>query len=109
MLYHRLTADIDNQNGIFHREPFSLKEIISLLQSFSFTITDQFVHSEVCENVINNSEIDAMAERLRKKISLMHGTDHYYFFKNKADEIINILRTKGVHLPQHAVFILKPV
>lgn len=107
MLYHKLIADIDNQSGQFHREPYTLKEIMTIIKSFNVKIKDHFIHSEITTKDINKKEIEAMAERIKKKVALMYATDYYYFFKNKASDISRRLRKKGVHLPRHVALILQ--
>jgi ubiquinone/menaquinone biosynthesis C-methylase UbiE len=107
MLYHRFNADVDNQLGHFHREPFNLKELLALIKSSSLHLLDYFVHEETTGDYLNREEIDAMAERLRKKVKLLRGTDFYYFYENKAREIIHRLSGTGVHRPRHITFMLK--
>lgn len=108
MLYHRFNADVDNQLGHFHREPFHLKELLAIIKSSGLCLLDYFVHEEVTGDYLNREEIDAMSERLRKKVKLLRGTDFYYFFENKAREIIHRLSNTGVHRPRHITFVLQP-
>ena len=107
MLYHRFIAEIDNQQGRFHREPFTLKELLSIIKTSRFQLDEYFIHAEVAADLMNLNEIEAMSERLRKKVSLLRGTDYYYFYENKAQEIINRFKKTGVQRPRHVAFILK--
>jgi len=106
MLYHRLISDIDNQHGRYHRDTYTLKEMLSLVDTEHFQLADYFVHAEVADNVMNQEEIEAISERLRKKVALLKGSDYYYFFENKAREVINIFFKNGIHRPRHATFLI---
>jgi|WetSurMetagenome_2_1015567.scaffolds.fasta_scaffold321489_2 ubiquinone/menaquinone biosynthesis C-methylase UbiE len=108
MLYHRLLADVDNQLGHFHREPFTLKELLSIIKTSGFDMIDYFIHEETTGDYLNREEMDAMSERLKKKVLLLRGSDYYYFYENKAREIINRLTGTGVHRPRHITFMLQP-
>jgi ubiquinone/menaquinone biosynthesis C-methylase UbiE len=107
MLYHRLVADIDNQRGLYHHEPFSLKELMTLIKASNFKILDYFVHSEITEDAMDSTEIEAVSQRLNRKVARLHGTDYYYFFENKAREVINRLQKTGIYRPRHVTFILQ--
>jgi len=56
---------------------------------------------------MNDEEIDAISDRLRKKVSLLRGSDYYYFYENKGREIIQQFSKKGIHRPRHATFLLR--
>lgn len=107
MLYHRLTAEVDNQLGRYHREPFTMKEILTIIRSGNFQIVDHFIHAENTGDALNASEIEAMSDRLKNKISLLRGTDYYYFYENKAREVISRFHKTGIHRPRHIAFILQ--
>jgi SAM-dependent methyltransferase len=107
MLYHHFIADIDNQQGRFHREPFTLKELLSIIKTSPFQLDEYFIHAEVAADLMNLNETEAMSERLRKKVSLLKGTDYYYFYENKAQEIINRFKKTGIQRPRHVAFIMK--
>jgi|GEM_PF-928573 len=107
MLYHRLTAEVDNQLGRYHREPFTLKEILTIIKFGNFQILDHFIHAENTGDALNASEIEAMSDRLKNKVALLHGTDYYYFYENKAREIISRFQKTGIHRPRHVAFILQ--
>lgn len=108
MLYHRLVSDIDNQFGRYHRETYTLKEMLSLISSANFQLVDYFVHAESTGHVMNMEEVEAVSNRLKMKISQLKGSDYYYFYENKAREVINILMKSGIYRPRHATFILQP-
>ncbi len=108
MLYHRFIAEVDNQLGRFHHEPFTLKELLSMVKNSGFTTLDYFIHEEVTGDCLNKDEIEAMSERMRKKVHLLRGSDYYYFYENKIGEIINRLSNAGVHKPRHITFMLHP-
>jgi ubiquinone/menaquinone biosynthesis C-methylase UbiE len=107
MLYHRLVADIDNQRGLYHHEPFSLKELETLIKTSNFKILDYFVHSEITGDAMDGAEIEALAQRLNRKVAMLHGSDYYYFFANKAREVIHRLQKTGIYRPRHITFILQ--
>ena len=109
MLYHRLSAELDNQLGRYHREPFTKKDLMGIIKSSGFQILENFVHTEIIGDAMNSQEIDAMAERLKSKVALLHGSDHYYFYENKVREIICRFKKSGIHRPRHITFILKPL
>jgi ubiquinone/menaquinone biosynthesis C-methylase UbiE len=106
-LYHRLISDIDNQYGRYHRDTYTLKEMLHLINSDNFQLVDYFLHAEVTGNVMNTEEIEAISDRLRKKVALLKGTDYYYFYENKAREVINIFNKTGIHRPRHGTFLLQ--
>jgi ubiquinone/menaquinone biosynthesis C-methylase UbiE len=108
MLYHRFSAEVDNQLGHFHREPFTLKELLSLIKNSGFDMIEYFIHEETTGDYLNRDETEAISERLRKKVQLLRGSDYYYFYENKSREIINRLANTGVHRPRHVAFILRP-
>jgi hypothetical protein len=68
---------------------------------------DYSIHAEVTGNKMNREEIDAISDRLRKKVSMLKGTDYYYFYENKAREIINVFIKNGIKRPRHATFWLQ--
>jgi hypothetical protein len=107
MLYHRLISDIDNQYGRYHRDTYTLKEMLSLINTDHFQLVDYFLHAEVTGDVMNTEEIEAISDRLRKKVALLKGTDYYYFYENKAREVINIFKKTGIHRPRHVTFLLQ--
>jgi SAM-dependent methyltransferase len=107
MLYHRFTAEADNQLGRYHHEPYTLKELLSVVKYDGFQLLDYFIHSEISSDPMNTVEIEAMSERLKRKVALLRGTDCYYFYVNKAREIINRFRKSGIHHPRHVTFILQ--
>jgi ubiquinone/menaquinone biosynthesis C-methylase UbiE len=107
MQYHRFIAEVDNQLGQYHREPFTLKELSALIKTSGFRLQDQFIHSEYTGDAMNTSEIEAMSERLKNKVALLRGTDFYYFYGNKARDIINRFSKTGIYRPRHVTFILQ--
>jgi ubiquinone/menaquinone biosynthesis C-methylase UbiE len=109
MLYHRFNADVDNQLGCYHHEPYNMKELLTIIKSSGFQIIDYFVHTEITGDTMNTKEIEAMTERLKKKVELLRGSDFYYFYNNKANEVINRLNKSGVQRPQHITFFLQPL
>jgi ubiquinone/menaquinone biosynthesis C-methylase UbiE len=108
MLYHRFIAGVDNQLGRYHHEPFTLKELLSMVKSSGLNTQDYFIHEEVTGDCLNKDEIEAMSERMRKKAQMLRGSDYYYFYENKIGEIINRLSNAGVHKPRHITFMLRP-
>jgi SAM-dependent methyltransferase len=109
MLYHRFIAEVDNQSGHYHREPFTEKELMAIIRQSGLQLVESFIHEEVTGNMLNRDEIAVFEERLKRKILLLRGTDYYYFYENKAREIVNRLNNTGVHRPRHITFFLKPV
>jgi len=107
MLYHRLISDIDNHQGNYHRETYTLREMLTLINISKFQLTDYFIHAEVSGDKMDTAEIEAIAERLKRKVELLKGSDFYYFYENKARETINHLRKTGIHRPRHATFMLQ--
>ncbi len=107
MMYHRLVSDIDHQYGRYHRDTYTLKEMMSLLNNGNFQLVDYFIHAEVSGDNMNKDEIDSISDRLRKKVSMLKGTDYYYFYENKAREVINVFIKNGIRRPRHATFLLK--
>jgi ubiquinone/menaquinone biosynthesis C-methylase UbiE len=107
MQYHRFIANVDNQLGSYHREPYTLKELLALLKPDVFQILEYFIHSEVIGNAMNTVEIEAISGRLKSKVAQLRGTDYYYFFENKAEEIINRFNKTGIQRPRHVTFILR--
>jgi ubiquinone/menaquinone biosynthesis C-methylase UbiE len=108
MAYHRFIAEVDNQLGHFHREPFNLKELLSLIKNSGLDLIEYFIHEETTGDYLKREETEAMSERVRKKVQLLRGSDYYYFYENKSREIINRLVNTGVHRPRHIAFILRP-
>jgi ubiquinone/menaquinone biosynthesis C-methylase UbiE len=107
MQYHRFMAEIDRQLGQFHREPFSLKELTALVKNYQLLSIEHFVHAESTGDAMNASEIDAIADRINKKVTLLKGADFFYFFENKARELIERLRRSGIYRPRHAFFLVR--
>jgi ubiquinone/menaquinone biosynthesis C-methylase UbiE len=107
MLYHRLSAEVDNQLGRYHREPFTQKELLALIKSSGFQILDHFVHSEITGDTMNTAEIEVISDRLKNKVAQLRGTDYYYFYENKAREIISRFNKTGIHRPRHMTFMLQ--
>lgn len=108
MLYHRFIAEVDNQLGRFHREPFTFREIQTILKNSTLRQLDCFVHEETTGNSLNREEIHAMSDRIRKKVLQLKGTDFYYFYNNKAKDIVRRLEETGVYRPRHVTFLLQP-
>ena len=107
MLYHRLVSDIDNHMGHYHRDTYTLKEMLSLINIPGFQLTDYFIHSEVAGDKMESEEIEAISDRLRKKVSSLKDSGYYYFYENKAREVINIFLKNGIHRPKHATFLIQ--
>lgn len=107
MLYHRLIAEVDNQLNRYHREPFTLKEILAIIKSSNFQLVEYFIHAESTDDALNASEIEAVSERLKSRVALLRGTDYYYFYENKARDITARLHKTGIHRPRHMAFILQ--
>jgi ubiquinone/menaquinone biosynthesis C-methylase UbiE len=107
-LYHRFIAEVDNQLGRFHREPFTFREIQTILKNSNLKQLDCFVHEETTGDCLNREEIDAMSDRIRKKVLQLRGTDFYYFYDNKAKDVIRRLGETGVYRPRHVTFLLQP-
>ena len=109
MLYHHFIADIDNQQGIYHREPYTEKEVGAIIKSTGLHVKNFFIHAETGSNHVNRKEIKAMTDRIKKKVFMIRGSDHYYFYKDKSSEVIKRLQKNGVHLPRHLTYVLRPV
>jgi ubiquinone/menaquinone biosynthesis C-methylase UbiE len=107
LLYHKFVTDLDNHLGCYHRETYTLKEILSLIKPHSFQLLDYFIHSEESGDTMDQTEIEAMSDRLRKKVAGLKGSDYYYFYENKSREIINRFIKTGIHRPRHATFFLE--
>jgi hypothetical protein len=107
MLYHRLLAEMDNQLGQYHREPYTLKELSGLIKASGLYPEDQFVHTENTGDAMNANEIQAMSERLITKVGHLRGTDYYYFYRNKARDVIERFNKTGIYRPKHVTFILR--
>jgi ubiquinone/menaquinone biosynthesis C-methylase UbiE len=107
MLYHRFIADADNQLGRYHREPFTLKELLSIVKTDDFQLLDYFIHAEISGDIMNSADNEAMSDRLKRKVALLKGTDYYYFYENKAQDIINRFRKTGIQRPRHVTFMIK--
>ena len=107
MLYHKLISDIDIHKGLYHRETFTLKEMLAMINTSEFQLVDHFIHEEDSGNVMNKTEIEAISDRLRKKVSSLKGSDYYYFYENKAREVINFFLRNGIHRPRHVTFVIK--
>jgi hypothetical protein len=52
-------------------------------------------------------EINEVSDRLRRKVAQLKGSDYYYFYENKAREVINIFLKNGIHKPKHATLIIQ--
>jgi ubiquinone/menaquinone biosynthesis C-methylase UbiE len=107
MQYHRFIAEVDNQLGRYHREPYTLKELLAIIKTTGFQLLDHFIHSEITGDAMNATEIETMSERLRSKVALLRGTDYYYFYENKSRDIINRFSSKGIYRPRHVTFFLQ--
>ena len=107
MLYHRLIAEMDNQLGQYHREPYTLRELTGLIKESDLQLQDQFVHTEYTGDAMNANEIQAMSERLTNKVARLRGTDYYYFYENKARDIISRFNKTGIYRPKHVTCILR--
>jgi ubiquinone/menaquinone biosynthesis C-methylase UbiE len=107
LLYHKLTSELDNNLGFFHRDTYTLKEMLMLLKPLNLQLLEYFIHAEEAENFMNASEIEEISDRLRKKVARLKGSDYYYFYENKSREIINRFLKTGIHRPRHATFILQ--
>lgn len=107
MLYHRLIAEMDNQLGQYHREPYTLKEITALIKASNLKVQEQFTHSEITGDAMNINEIQAMSDRLNNRVERLRGTDFYYFYRNKAQDVIGRFNKTGIHRPRHVTFILR--
>jgi SAM-dependent methyltransferase len=107
MLYHKLISDIDIHRGHYHRETYTLKEMMTLISISEFHLVDYFIHAEETGNVLNKAEIEAISDRLRKKVASLKGSDYYYFYENKAREVINYFLRNGIHRPRHVTFIIQ--
>jgi len=109
VLYHRFIADADNQMGRYHHEPFTLKELLNFVKSNDFQLLDYFIHNEITSDIMNDAEIESMSVRLKNKVALLKGSDYYYFYENKAQDIINRFRKTGIQRPRHVTFMLQTV
>ena len=107
MLYHRLIAEMDNQLGQYHREPYTLKEITTLIKASQMQVLEQFTHSEITGDAMNIHEIQAMSERLNRRVDRLRGTDFYYLYKNKVKDVISRFNKTGIYRPKHVTFILR--
>lgn len=107
LLYHRFISSIDNQLGRFHRDTYTLKELLNIISNTNFQLLDYFIHSEESSNIMNESEIDEISDRLLKKVLLLKDSGYYYFYENKAVEIINHLKKIGIRRPRHVTFFLQ--
>jgi len=56
---------------------------------------------------MNVNEIQAMSDRLNKRVDRLRGTDFYYFYRNKALDVISRFNKTGIYRPRHITFILK--
>ncbi len=102
MLYHRFIAEVDNQLGRYHHEPFTLKELLAMVKNSGLNTLDYFIHEEVTGDCLNKDEIEAMSERMRRKVQLLKGSDYYYFYENKIGEIINrLVKCRGSQTPSY--------
>ncbi len=107
MLYHRFIADTDNQQGRFHREPFNLKELLNIIKNDHFQLLDYFIHEEDDADIMNEEEMAVMATRLKNNVKLLKGSSYYYFYENKANDIINRFKKTGIQRPRHVTFMLQ--
>jgi len=65
------------------------------------------VHDETINDALNPSEIEGHVGTSGKEVDLLHGSDYYYFFENKARDIINRFKKSGIQRPRHVTFILQ--
>lgn len=107
MLYHRLISDIDVHQGHYHRDTYTLREIFSMINIPQFQLIDYFIHSETTGEKMETEEIEALSNRLKRKVLELKGSDYYYFYENKAREVINYFFKNGIHRPRHATFIIQ--
>lgn len=107
LMYHKLASELDNNLGLYHRETYTLKEMIAMLKSVNLQILDYFIHTEEAENYMNAEEIEEISDRLRKKVARLKGSDYYYFYENRSREIINRFKKTGIHRPRHVTFMLQ--
>lgn len=107
LMYHKLAAELDNNLGLYHRETYTLKEMIAMLKPVNLQICDYFIHTEEADHFMNPAEIEEISKRLRNKVARLKGSDYYYFYENKAREIINMFKNTGIHRPRHVTFILQ--
>jgi SAM-dependent methyltransferase len=107
MLYHKLASDIDNHEGRYHRDTYTLKEMFSLINIPQFQLMDYFIHSEETGDKMDIHEIEEISDRLRKKVAHLKGSDYYYFYENKAREVINIFLRNGIHRPKHVTLFVQ--
>jgi hypothetical protein len=92
---------------LYHRETFTLKELLAMINISEFHLVDHFIHEEDTGNVMNKAEIESISDRLRKKVTSLKGSDYYYFYENKAREVINFFLRNGIHRPRHVTFVIK--
>jgi SAM-dependent methyltransferase len=108
MLYHHFISEVDTQLGHYHRETFTLKDLQGIIKSSGLPVLDFFVHEEVTGEYLLKEEIEAMSEKLLKKARLLKGTDYYYYYENKAHDIIARMHKTGIHRPRHVTYLLQP-
>ncbi|MBN2273357.1 MAG: class I SAM-dependent methyltransferase [Bacteroidales bacterium] len=107
-LYHHYITELDNLLGYYHRETYSEKELTNLLRELNLKVDEYFVHEDDEKGQLNADEIDAMTEKMKKKVSLLKNNDSYYLYLNKARDIEKKIRKSGVHRPKHMTFIIRP-
>ncbi len=107
MRYHRLLAEIDNTLGYYHRETFSEKELNALIRQSRFQLSESFVHEEEIAETMQKEEIEQLVSSLHKRVTMLRNSEYYYFYENKARDIIKMLYKKGFHKPKHITFILR--
>lgn len=107
MIYHNLIAEIDNQMGHYHRKIYSQKEVTGIIREQNFQIVEHFIHHENAGNHFRQADVEQLVQSLSRRIELLRNTDHYYFYENKAREVIDRLQEKGFHKPKHLTMILR--
>ncbi len=107
MLYHRMISDVDHQLGRYHRETFTLKEMLSLIKGHNLDLLDYFIHAEDNDDRMNSAEIEAIVERLKNRVAQLKGSDYYYFYENKVRDVIQVLKNNGIQRPRHVTFLMQ--
>lgn len=107
MLYHQFKAEIDSQLGNYHRETYSMKDILAIIRMSGFQVVDYFLHEESIGKILDDKDVESLSVSLETLINKLKGTSYYYFYENKAREILNRIRKTGLHRPRHVAFLLK--
>ena len=107
MLYHNLIAEIDKQMGHYHRNIYSKKELLGIIREKDFKILERFMHEEKAGDLIRQEDVDQLVQSLSRRIDMLHNTDHYYFYENKARDIIDRLKKQGFHKPKPLTVVLR--